>query len=364
MKKVCLVILIINLILFGCSHEVNKEVEKLDKKELQDNTEDPKEAGIGLLNVKTSNFHSIVGWLGEFEIAYIEKEANFYNLKSFDLRSGVSKTIYTEDSLLIDVQIHPSKKFILLHTGSDSTSAVLKFITKDGRLQNEVKIESVELSIQWNDMNPSLLLFTAFREDWTYDLFFFDTTESDLVLLPIKNPFPKWLGQNKVIYSVDNAPLIDSYSLVTFDTLTGQQQQSDHENLQFFDTYNDHLLLSELKEEELHYTIISSDKIVESEWTTQYSGDSSEWFEPKIDWISTTELILHSTQSNSTSATNGSDQFLLHVTNGGETLESIVIDSESANCSPTGEWCLIGEQSETLINLKTNQKKQWLLLIP
>lgn len=360
MKRVCLLILVLNLGLFGCSRDFKDEVKKTDNNPLQENTADLIESKAGMLSIKSSHFQSIVGWLGEYEIAYIEKESDSYKLKGFDLRSGVSKTIYTEDSLLIDVLIHPSKKFIILHTGNDPTSAEIKFITTDGLLQNELTIESTELSIQWNDMNPSLLLLTAFREDWTFDLFLFDTTESDLVLLPIKNPFPKWLGQNKIIYSSEASPLTGSKSIVSFDPITGDQQQSDVGNLLFFDTYNDHLLMSELIGEELHYTILSSNNTVESEWTIPFPEDNAEWFEPKIDWISNTELIFHTTQSKATSGTSGSDRILIHITDSGETVDSILIDSKSSSCSPTGKWCLTGEQSETLFNFKTNQKKQWI----
>ena len=47
----------------------------------------------------------------------------------------------------------------------------LRYYRSKARLHDEVSIESSELAIEWNDLDPSLVLLTAFHQDWTYDVF-------------------------------------------------------------------------------------------------------------------------------------------------------------------------------------------------
>ena len=70
------------------------------------------------------------------------------------LNTGETETLYEEASIIIDVLIHPSKNYLLLHTSDNPTSATVKIISIDGIIQDEIEVASTELAIEWNDLNP------------------------------------------------------------------------------------------------------------------------------------------------------------------------------------------------------------------
>ena len=101
--------------------------------------------------------------------------------------------------IIVDVLIHPSKEHILLHTSDNPTSATIKMISLEGVIHDEISIASSELAIEWNDLDPTLVLLTAFHQDWTYDVFLYNGKEEEFGLYSIEDPFPKWLGTRKIV---------------------------------------------------------------------------------------------------------------------------------------------------------------------
>ena len=57
-----------------------------------------------------AKFHFVADWLTESKVIYVEKENGLYQVNSFDFESGQTDTLYEDDSIIIDVLIHPSKK--------------------------------------------------------------------------------------------------------------------------------------------------------------------------------------------------------------------------------------------------------------
>lgn len=143
LKRNVLIIGVVLLLLAGC---FGKEEEK--QKEVR---EEPKQMeikeSIKKLTVDRASFHFIVDWLTNTEILYVEKKEGFYLLKSFDVLTGETKIIYEEPTIIADVFIHPTRELVLLHTTDHPSSATVKIISLAGVLQNEVTIQSNELSL-------------------------------------------------------------------------------------------------------------------------------------------------------------------------------------------------------------------------
>lgn len=179
--------------LTGCKQEVNEgaiEEEVFAPEEVQQ------------LQMNATTFHSVVGWLSNEEVVFIEKKASIYELKTFNLLTKETTTIFKENAIMTNVLIHPEKEYLLIHTSTDSSSATVKVISLDGNVQNEVIIESTELEIVWNDVNPLHILFTAFYDDWSFQTFYFNRSNNVLQMLSIEDPFPKWFDDLRLVLSV------------------------------------------------------------------------------------------------------------------------------------------------------------------
>ena len=47
----------------------------------------------------------------------------------------------------------------------------------------------LNLAIEWNDIDPKLILLTAFYQDWTYDVFLYNGNRKNLAQFQLKIHF-------------------------------------------------------------------------------------------------------------------------------------------------------------------------------
>ena len=362
MKQIIGVFGLLVFILVGCTQKAGDTVNETTGENPNSLVEETEEI-IKTFSVNSENFHFVADWLTDTKIVFVEKEDSVYFVKTFDVATGEIDTLFEEAAIIVDVLIHPSKKTLLLHTTSDASSAKVKIISVEGTVLDEITIASSELAIEWNDLDPTLVLLTAFYEDWSFDVFLYNGKEEEPDLIPLENPFPKWLGTDKVA-TIDelNHPL-DGGNLLIYDRKTGNREHSTLEKILYFDTYKDSLLTVQLGEEEnALYTIFDRDDKVISNWTMPAVSNYSEWFFPEIQWLSSTTVVLPSAKRGGLLDELQGSYKLVQVTGGQEEILIDEIVPGPLRCSPDGGKCLTGFNKENLVDLKTTKETIWLLL--
>lgn len=351
------------LLVMGCSKKTNEIIEGPTAIERPVNTELIKEEISKSLVADPAKFHFVADWLSESKVIYVEKENGHYQVNSFDIESGLTDTLYEDDSMIIDVLIHPSKEYLLLHTSDKATSATVKIVTIDGRVQDEVIVASTELAIEWNDTDPSLILLTAFHQDWTFDLFIYNGKIESLDLLAIEDPFPKWLGEDKIAVGYIEGHVLDGGEIHTYEPLTEKWGQLDISGVVYFDTYEDSLLVVRINEDnDAHYTIMSKDGLIRSEWTMPVISNYSEWVIPDIEWGSKETVFLLAPDKGGQLDELHTPYRLIHVIEGRQDVVADAIVAGVLRCSPSGLKCLTGYSTENLIDVGTAEQTPWLIL--
>ncbi|MBO0586498.1 hypothetical protein [Sporosarcina sp. E16_8] len=349
------------LLIAGCSEKTNEIAEGLTANEQPGNSELIKEEISKSLVADPAKFHFVANWLSESKVIYVEKEDGLYQVNSFDFDTGQTDTLYEDDSMIIDVLIHPSKNYLLLHTSDKSTSARIKIVTMDGTVKHEVLVASTELEIEWNDIDPSLILFTAFHQDWTFDLFMYNGKKESLDLLAIEDPFPKWLGMDKIAIGFVDGHVLDGGEIHTFEILTGKWGQLDISGVVYFDTYKDTLLAVRINEDkDAHYAILSRDGLIQSEWTMPVISNYSEWVIPEIEWGSNETVFLPAPDKGGQLDELQSPFRLIRVREGRQDVVADDIAAGVLRCSPSGQKCLTGYSAEKLIDIKKKTETTWL----
>ncbi len=350
------------LLITGCSENTNEIIDGPTAIE-QPKDNDLIEDGISKsLAADPAKFHFVADWLTESKVIYVEKEDGLYQVNSFDFETGQTDTLYEDDSIIIDVLIHPSKKYLLLHTSDNTTSATVKIVTMDGTVQDEVIVASTELAIEWNDTDPSLILLTAFHQDWTFDLFLYNGKIDSLDLLAIEDPFPKWLGEDKIAIGYVEGHVLDGGEIHTYEPLTEKWGQLDISGVVYFDTYEDTLLVVRINEDnEAHYTIKSKDGVVRSEWTMPVISNYSEWVIPAIEWGSNETVFLLAPNEGGQLDELQTPYRLNRVIEGRQDVVADDIIAGVLRCSPSGRKCLTGYSAENLIDVGTAEETQWLI---
>ncbi|WP_318615021.1 hypothetical protein [Sporosarcina sp. YIM B06819] len=362
MKKRVVTLCVAVLLVTGCTAKTDDNVEKAPiDNETVEQTEAPVEEVIKTLAVDPAKFHFIADWLSDTKIVYVEKDEGLYKVNSFDLDTGETDTLYEEKSMIIDVLIHPSKQYLLLHTSDNSTSATVKMLSTDGIIQDEIEVASTELGIEWNDLNPSLILLTAFYQDWTFDLYLYDGAESDLVLLPIEDPFPKWFGGQQIAVGyVEDHPL-DGGEIRLFNPTTEQWGNLGVDGIVYFDTYEHSLLTVKMNEAgDAHYMLSGLDGIVQSEWTLPAVSNYSEWVVPEVEWASGNTVFLRAPITGGQLDELSSPFRLIQVKEGQQQVINEDIATGFLRCSPSGLACITGPTAETIIDIQMAEERVWI----
>ncbi|CAM3122405.1 hypothetical protein FITA111629_04870 [Filibacter tadaridae] len=336
--------------------------DELQSEKPEVSTLDENEKSLNKLETDRATFHFVADWLSETKLLYVEKRNGFYLLNTFDFGTGESTTLYEDSSIIIDVLVHPSKKTILLHTSDNSTSADIKLIGLDGIVQHEFSIDSSELEIEWNDIDPALILFTSFHQDWSFDIFLFDGNNEQFGLLPIDAPFPKWLGTNKIITQEVEGHSLDGGKLHVYDYTYESWDEWDVSGVIYIDTFKDSALIGQLDDQgNINYSIMGSNKEIRSQWTMAAVSNYSEWVFTEIDWLTENKVIMTGPEKGGLLDELDEPYQLIQVVDG----QREVLRNESVagklRCSPMGDRCLTGYEGEKLIDIESKKETEWLI---
>lgn len=360
MKKVILLLLLLNFIVVGCQKiEQDPKEENLRVEEKMKNPESEK--NMQALITSKQSFHFVVDWLSEEEIVYVQLKDGVYHIVSYNIYTKEQRDLYKESAIVADVLIHPSKEYLLLHTSEDDHSATVKMVDLNGQQIYEVNIESNELDIQWNDLEPRHLLLTAFYEDWTYDHYFYSGFENDLSLIHLPYPFPQWIGEEELImFQGDETSLLEGKQLEVMNVVTADVRTGIGDVLSY-DTYKRSLLaMIKLDDSTARFLLMDEQFDVLYEWESPLVSNYSEWVIPEVFWLSNERLLTY-VPSKEGLLDDLTEGFKLVKINRGveEVLEGQV--NMPLRCSSDQTYCLTGPSFNQIKSLSDGKVERWLL---
>lgn len=364
MRKKLFVFGMLVLLLTGCTEKADDLDGKPDKLIEADPVSIP-EFVVGkkyeTLTADPATFHFIADWLTDSKVLFVDKDDGVYQVKSFDFETGETDILHEESAIIIELLIHPSKNLFLLHTSDNPASAKVKILTSDGIIQDEIEVASTELAIEWNDLDPSLVLLTAFHQDWTYDLFLFNGQDSEFGLLEIEDPFPKWYGSSRIAFGFVEDHILDGGEIRTYQPVTKNWETLNLDEIIYFDTFEDSILTMEINEEgNALYHIWDVEGTMRSEWTLPAISNYSEWVIPEIDWLSNNSVVLSAPVNGGQLDEMTAPLRLVKVMDGAVEIIDEEHEPGFIRCAPSGEACLTGVSLETIVEMKEGKKRSWL----
>lgn len=193
--------IILALLLVACT---NKEQQPLKASDKNGKIEASPLSVIGEwklpITISEGEFDKLCGWLSDTQVLYISSLEKSSNLYRYHLLTGKSELIYKSKQPIVNVQISPSRKYILIHSAPSANVAAVTIIDHNGRVKLKETIPSYELSFEWNPYNESEVLATKFNEDWTFQVFLLDIKQAKIQKLSVPQPFIKWLNEERITY--------------------------------------------------------------------------------------------------------------------------------------------------------------------
>ncbi|MEZ7170945.1 hypothetical protein [Sporosarcina sp. OR05] len=362
MKQYASICFLLCVLLAGCSKTTDNLDEKITEDEkIEQDKEIINEVAEQRLQADPSVFHFIADWLTDTEILYVEKNEGKYEVKSFNIESGQRKVIFEDDAFVINVWVHPSQEYLLIHTSDQYDAAIVKMLSLDGRVLHEIEIASTELEVQWNSIDPQKILFTAFHEDWSFDIFAFDGHLEDLKIVNVEDPFPKWFGEKHIVAAKLNDHPLDGARVERVHVETGEREMLSENHIVYMDTFKDSILFVEAPVDGFYtYKLQSANRTDFTEWKMPAVSNYSEWVVPEIEWINETTVVLTGSEKEG-QLDDLAGQYSLYLITEGQLQKKLHdLDNAPLKCSPSGNKCLIDHTSEELVDMETSKRYRWI----
>lgn len=305
-------------------------------------------------------FYKSAGWLNDREILFISNKGESQSLLySFNLVTGNAKLLYDSAEPIISAIPSPNRKKVLIHSGA-SSEGILTIIDTSGEELFTKRIESFELTFEWNPFDENLLVISSFTEEWEFTTYLLDLSDENLKQLHLPEPFIRWISKDTVVYQDWNenglsfqAPL-NSFSFKTKET------EKIFENVYQFDSTSEYLVTVHVNEEDKPgwglysfskngvYSIAS----LEAPLLTSFSG----WVVPFYDLMDSGKDFIYlraKEQGEADLYDGGFDLMRFDLVEKKEEMIFSQLANEPLSCSPSGELCLYGFQLEKVLNIKT-----------
>ncbi|PIC65387.1 hypothetical protein CSV79_01840 [Sporosarcina sp. P13] len=336
MKRIISLTVLVSFLL-GC--------QQLEVKEPESTPPVDEEVVIQKLNVSEEEFRFVAGWLDDQTIGFVVHQDGEDHLQTFNIKTGETETLYTDTAIISEVLIHPSKQQFLVKTADDSTEANIIMFTSDAQVLDELVVESTELEINWNPVDPSKLLLSAFADDWSYQMYFYDGKEQAVTPITLTDPFPQWLGEEDVVYIEDTALVKESLETNEKIILAREANQ--------FHAASTHLLLEVFEDETTYYKVLD----VQGEEKFSWLSEDPTQLAINVEMMNNNNIIMLTMNQSSATPT----AFLRHLKNGEEVHQyEVNMDAGLLSCA-SAKRCLMGKRLETLIELETGEMVEWLI---
>lgn len=313
------------------------------------------------LKVEEGNFSTACGWLDDETIVYITELNEGARVYAYHLTDGKNKLLYKSDYPIVKAEMSPSRKYLLIHSSSSPSEAIIEVIDLKGNTIVYKEIPSADLTYEWNPFDENRILISAFTEDWNFSVYELNLLNKKLKGVSVPQPFAYWISEADLIYlnwDKDEPALVTD--LYKYD-LKKNEKEKMLSNIYQLNSYGNSFMAISLggkNEEQAVYTFYTNQFKKLSSFHAPVLYEYSDLFIPYFDGNAKrkyfgTFVPLYSTQSDTYA-----DSFKLVIFNYETGKEEIVLDemdNEPISFSPNGNYCLYGNLLEKVIDLKTKE---------
>jgi hypothetical protein len=351
--------------LSACAHQQDaKPRHSEDHNKQNDPPSQPAKTWKLPIEIPEGEFYKIGSWYTDHQLLYITNYEQSSSVYLYNLLTGSSEFLYKSEVPIVSLQISPSKKNILIQSSPSTYEGQVTILSSEGTEIFTQSIPSYELAFEWNPLNESKILISAFNEDWTYQMLLLDIEQRKTTELTLPQPFIKWIGQEEVAYlNWDEESPSLSAPLMTKELSTEYEKEILPEVLQFT-TFNDILMTVTVKDvDQLQalYTFYDKDKKVLNSFSIPHLSMFSGWLVPYNDLnVRKGEFItLKPVKSAEADAyREGFELVSYNIESGNLKVILQGLKNEPILLSPTGEAALYGNRFEKIIDFNTKEVRE------
>lgn len=318
------------------------------------------------ISVPEGEFYKLIGWLSETQLLYITNLEQTSSVFRYNLLTGNSDLIYKSEYPIVNVQISPSKKKLLIHASPSSHEGVVTIIDTKGNEQLKESFASYDLAFEWNPFQESEIIVSRFDEDWGFKISLLDLKRANTTELNLPQPFMKWMNKNEVglINWDENNPSLSAPLMVK--NLENGSEKTLLTSVINFSAFSHQFMtvsVNEQNQSKASYSFFDKKMNNLFSFSIPQLTAYSDWLVPFNDFKEQKGLFITFSPLTSGEADSYTDGFQLlayNLKNGSRTLIKDGLENEPINLSPSGDALLYGNRFEKIIDI--NAKKVYTLI--
>lgn len=367
MKKI--IALLCCSLLFGCNGpKVVNDATIIDRNvEVKESiTEDFFEGSlIKPISLKENqNFNSVNEWYDNSTVIYSVENNGISSLYLKQLYSGQTDLFFQSEEFFVKIEANADHTLFAIQTLEKSGGSKVSVLNKMGK---EVFVWSGvvdDLQFSWNPFKNDELILTKFLPSLQFEVYKVNVSKRIMTQVQVNNPFVQWTGNDQIGYLKwdQTEPKIDAPLYLKNLTTFKEEKWLEH-CIMFFAHHNIVVAISvnpSNSTESLYsfYDSITGERIKDVNIPV-LNTFSEAWWLPSHDYDKQKKLFYYMTPYRSGDITEYNEGFKLTMMSMDGSVEAEVLTTVPNNIpiklSPNGEWCLLGQQLEKMINVTTKQ---------
>lgn len=313
------------------------------------------------ISIPEGEFFKVVGWLSDNQVLYISNLEQTSNVYRYDLLKGKSELIFKSEYPIVNVQISPSKKSILIHASPSSYEGLLTLIDTKGTEHLKKSFPSYELAFEWNPYKESEILVSKFDEEWGFQVLLLDIKKSNTTELNLSQPFIKWKNEREValINWDNNSPSLTAPLILK--NLENGLETTLFPAVIDFSAFRDLFMTVSVNEQDqliAKYSFFDNEMKKLFTFSMPQLTNYSDWVVPFYDYNEKKGQFITLSPLTSGEADSYTDGFQLlayNPKNGSSNLIKEGLENEPINSSPSGDALLYGNRFEKMIDMDTKK---------
>ncbi|MEH7084763.1 hypothetical protein V7139_18780 [Neobacillus drentensis] len=309
------------------------------------------------ISIPEGEFSKLAGWLSEKQVLYITNLEQTSSIYRYNLFTGKSELIYKSEYPIINVQISPSQKSILIHASQSPSEGLVTIIDTKGSVILQKDFLSYELAFEWNPYNESQVLVTKFAEDWSFQVLLLDLEQSTTSELDMPQPFMKWVAVNQIAWinwNEDQPTLLVPLNGRNLETGIEKNLFSSVINFSAFPNLIMTITINEQNQSMSNYSFFDNKLRKLFTFSMPQLTKYSDWLVPFYDYNEEKSQFTTLRPLSGGELDTYSEGFQLltyNLKNGRSNLIMDGLENEPMLLSPTGEALLYGNRYEKIIDL-------------
>lgn len=366
MKKIAVFVLCI--ILFGCdTPRVVNDATIIDRKteDKQPVTNDFFQGGlIKPIPLKaTQNFNAVNEWYDEGTIIFSVEEKGVSSLYLQHLFSGQTNMFYQSEDFFVRIEANTNHSLFALQTLEKSGKSKLIVLNQIGKEVYSWSGIAEDIQFMWNPFKSDELILTTFLPSLEFEVFNVNVSKKMKTQINVNNPFVQWTSVDHIGYLKwdQTEPSFDAPLYLVNLSLLKEEKWLEH-CIMFFslDSLVVAISVDPNNSKESLYSFYDSKtraKVTEL-YIPVLNTFSEAWWLPSHDYDKEKKLFYYMAPYRSGDITEYNEGFKLNVLSmdgNEEEVLTTVPNNIPIKISPDGNWCLLGQQLEQIINVTTKQ---------